>query len=226
MFLDTLTQRLNQSIHRYPEVLSYLNSRSVTDEDIRDYGIGYSKLISVPKEANTDYKRFMDECWRGRKLENKIVFPIKDKLNRVVGLIGRSFDTKEFKIFVTEEAKFTGFFYGLPQALPHIYREKKAYLVEGEFDMYAVRRVFPNTVSTLTSGMSENQYVLIKRYCDKIVVIFDSDKPGDRGAKEALEYEGVDKMSLGYKDPAKALEVLGENRFKELVLRGIGQYGI
>jgi DNA primase len=226
MFLDTLTQRLNQSIHRYPEVLSYLNSRSVTDDDIRDYGIGYSKLISVPKEVNTDYKRFMDECWRGRKLENKIVFPIKDKLNRVVGLIGRSIDTKEFKIFVTEEAKITGFFYGLPQALPHIYREGIVYFVEGPFDMHAVRKVFLNTVCTLTSGMSENQYNLIKRYCDKIIVIFDSDKSGDRGAKEAMEYGGVDKMSLGYKDPAKALEVLGENRFKELVLRGIGQYGI
>lgn len=226
MFLDTLIKRLNQSIHRYPEVIQYLNSRFVTDEDIRDYGIGFSKLVGVPEGQSTDYKRFMDECWRGRKLENKIIFPIRDKLGKTVGLIGRSVDTKDFKIFVTEEAKFTGFFYGLPQALPHIYKERVAYFVEGSFDMYAVRKVFPNTVSTLTSGMSENQYNLIKRYCDKIIVIFDSDKPGDRGAKEAMEYEGVGKVTLGYKDPAKGLEVLGESKFKDHILRSLHQYGV
>lgn len=222
MFLDILARNLHASISRYPDVLKYLHSRYVTDDDIREYELGFNKIIGVPKEDSTDYKRFMDECWKGRKLENKIIFPLKDRLGRVEGLMGRSVDTKEFKIFATEEAKYTGFFFGLWQALPFIYKEKKVFLVEGPFDLYAFRKIKLNTIATLTSGISENQYKLIKRYCDTIVTVFDSDIPGKRGTREAKEYRNVKSIDLKFKDPAKALEILGQNKFIEYITRTYG----
>jgi len=226
VFLDTLVNRPFQQIFRYPYVIKYLESRFITKNEIKEYQIGYCNIINAGHGSGSDYKRFMDECWRGRKLEKKIIFPIKDSMGRNVGVIGRSIDTKEFKIFVTEEAKFNGFFYGLSQALPHIYKDKKVYLVEGPFDMHAVRKALPNVVCTLTSGMSENQYNLIKRYCDTIVVMFDSDKAGRRGKNEAAEYPGVMPLDIGYKDPAKGLEVLGESKFKKIIKAKVGIYGV
>jgi DNA primase len=214
MFLDELTNSLHHSIYRYPEVLKYLKSREVTDEDIKAYHIGYGKVVRAPAEVSIDHDNFMDECWRGKKLENKVVFPFKDALGNTIGLVGRSIESKEFKVFVTEEAKFKGFFFGLFQALPHMYRTKKVFIVEGCFDQLALAKVFPNTVATLTAGLSDAQYDLLMMYCEKIITVFDSDKAGWYGKKEAMQRPNVVGADLGYKDPAKYLEEVKLKKFR------------
>lgn len=221
MFLDVLIKNIHTSLYRYQEVLKYLHSRYVTDNEIQDYELGFSKIISIPKESSINYDRFMKECWRGRKLENKIIFPIKDRLGNAVGIVGRSVEAKEFKSFITEEAKYTGFFFGLFQALPYIYREKKVFVVEGPFDLFALKKILPNVVATLTSGISENQYNLIKRYCDIIITVFDSDSAGKHGTKDASKYGSVHSIDLKYKDPAKALEILKIDKFKDYIRKRI-----
>lgn len=166
----------------------------------------------------------MDEMWRGKKLENRIAFPITDTMGRVVGLAGRSIDSKDFKTFATEEAKYNGFFFGLSQALPYIYAENKVYIVEGYFDLIAFAKVFPNSVATITSGMNEPQHDLLTTYCDDIMLCFDDDVAGHDGRDKALKNWGSDKrkrihsMSIGFKDPAKALETMKLKEFTKFVL--------
>lgn len=230
MFLDHIIKNCSQSIYRYPHVLDYLHSRLVTDEEIKYHELGYNKIICVPEESSEDYKRFCIECYKGKKLENKILFPIKDILGNIIGVSGRSVETKEFKVFVTEEAKYTGFFFGLYHALPYIYKENKVYVVEGYFDFLALVKVFPNTVATLTAGISESQYNLLQLYCNKIVTVFDEDSTGHKGTekaplhtdkiKESWLPRDICPMRLGnYKDPAKCLETLGVNKFKEFIMK-------
>lgn len=219
MFLDALVEKLHASLSRYPDARNYLHSRLVSDEDINEFKIGYSKIVHAPDEDSADRKRFDDETQKGRKLENKIIFPFTDAIGRMVGLAGRSIDSKEFKTFSTEEAKYTGFFFGLHQALPHIYQSNKVYLVEGYFDLLAFKKVFPNSVATLTAGMNEPQHDLLSFYCDTIVTCFDSDKTGELGTELALkQWKNVRKMSLGYKDPAQCLEILKLKAFKQFVI--------
>jgi DNA primase len=161
----------------------------------------------------------MEECYRGRKIENKLIFPVKDPFGRNVGLVGRSIESKEFKVFVTEQAKFDGFFFGLYQALPHIYERNLVYVVEGSFDHMAIVKVLPNTVATLTANLSDAQYDLLMMYCDKIITIFDSDKAGNKAREKAEERKNVGSIYFGYKDPAKCLEEYGFKYFKEYVLK-------
>lgn len=220
MFLDTLVNNLHKSIYRFPEVIKYLHSRHVTDEEIDRYKIGYNKIVGIPEDPGEDRKRMMEECYRGRKLEQKIIFPIRDAMGNTVGLLGRSVITKDFKKYVTEAAKFMGFFFGLSEALPHVFKENKIYLVEGPFDFLALSKVFPNTVATLTSWLSEIQYEFLRCFCDTIVTVFDSDEAGIQGSEKASEYEGVIRMDLGsYKDPAVCLEKCSLPGFKKFVLR-------
>jgi DNA primase len=224
MFLEVLVKNLNKSITRYPAVLSYLKSREVTDDEIVKYSLGFNKIVSVPEEPdNQDRVTFMDECFNGRKLENKLVFPFKNALGQVTGLIGRAIETKEFKIFVIEQAKFEGFFFGLYDALPFIYKENRAYIVEGPFDYLALSKVLPNTVATLTSKISDAQYDFLRMYCDEIVTVFDSDAAGDKGREKAEARAGiknrVQSINLGYKDPAKILEEMKFKKFKEYILK-------
>jgi len=228
MFLDILVNNLNKSMPRYPDAMRYLNSRYVTKEEVDKYEIGYSKVIGVPESPCEDRARFMEEFFRGRRLESNIVFPLKNSINKTVGLIYRSMEGKVFKKFVLEEAKLSGFFFGLYQALPYIYQEKKVFLVEGQFDYFALVKIFPNTVATLMAGMSEAQYKNLSRFCDTIITVFDSDEAGERGRDNAMEeYKGVKSMSLKYfKDPAKCLESLKPSKFKEFILRQYDQLSI
>lgn len=223
MFLDILIENTHRALFRYPEVLRYLQSRYVSEDNIRAYKLGYSKIIGVPEEDSPDRKKFMDECNRGRKLENKIIFPFKDEIGRNVGLIARAVETKDFKIFVIEKAKHDGFFFGLHEALPHIYKENRVFVVEGPFDYYALIKVFPNTVATVHAGVSEVQYEYLNLFCDYIITVFDSDSAGQRAADRiAKEHEKISSIDLGsYKDPAKCLEMLKLPAFKKYMTKRI-----
>jgi len=230
MWLEALARSLHQSIYRYPHALAYLRSRRVTEEEVKKYGVGFNKVVSVNGDG-PDWERFIKECDRGRKFENKIVFPIRDIMGQVVGLSGRSIDTKEFKVFVTDVAKAMGFMFGLPEALPHIILENRVFVVEGYFDFLALAKVLPNTVAALTSKLNDQQYDLLTLYCDNIVVVFDSDKAGYHGREKAGEREGVWTVDLGsgektsgesFKDPAKCLETLDSmDKYRKHVMNKI-----
>jgi len=217
MFLNTLAKKLHNSIYRYPDVLKYLYSRYVTNEDIDKYELGYSRIVSAIGDNSADWVRFVDECWRGKKFESKIIFPIRNQLGKLIGLSGRSIETKEFKNFIINEGKYSGFFFGLYQALPHIYEKNYAFVVEGYFDSIALSKIFPNTVASLTAGIMDTQYNLLHMYCDTIIVIFDTDKPGREAEERAVKRKGIYSITLGYKDPARCLEYWGPEKFKKFM---------
>lgn len=222
MFLDRIAATLNNAIGKYDNVVSYLSSRAFTVEDVKEYRIGYSRFVNVPEDDHEDRARFMDETWKGKKFENKIVFPIQDEMGRVMGLVGRALDSKLFKVFVTAEAKYVGcFFYGLYQALPAIYESGTAFVVEGSFDCQAFRQAFPNTVATMTSGLYPNQHDYLSNYCKRIVTVFDDDGPGREGAEKAAGFKDVRDVNIGFGDPAKCLETLGRDKFVSYVKRKV-----
>jgi DNA primase len=219
MFLDNIIETSHKNIFNHSEALQYLKSREVTMEDVKNFKIGFSKFINVSEDNHPDRKRFMDETWKGRKLENKLIFPYNDAFGRVMGLAGRSIESKEFKNFVTDEGKYLGYFFGMTQALPHIYATNKVYVVEGYFDLLALTKVFPNTIATITSGMNEAQYNYLCFFCDNIVTCFDNDEAGELGREKWAGSKNVQAMHLGYKDPAQCLETLKLNKFKDYVLK-------
>lgn len=223
MFLDLMIKTLNNSIYRYPEALNYLRSREVTDEDIKKFGIGYSKIIKVSDEpGNKDWEAFNDECHGGRKIENKIIFPFKDLMGNIIGFVGRAIEVKEFKVFLTDVAKYEGFFFGLYEALPYIYQENRVYLVEGPFDLLALSKVLPNSVGLLTSKLNDAQYEILTMFCNQLITVFDSDKGGDKGREKALEKDNkILSMDLGFKDPARSLETLKLKKFREFVQKKV-----
>lgn len=221
MFLDKIVERTNESIFRYEPVIRYLRSRGVTEDEIKKYKLGFSKIIGVPNDDSHDRERFMDEMWKGRKIENMILFPIHDVMGNVTGLLARSLETKMFKTFISDEAKFTGFVFGLFQALPSIYESGRVFVVEGAFDLFAFAKVFPNTVSTLTSGLYKNQYELLSFFCERIITVFDSDEAGREAAEKLKWRKDVIDLNIGFKDPAQFLEHWGPEQFREKIEKKI-----
>lgn len=224
MFLDAMAMTLHGSIFRYEPAMSYLASRGVTEEEIRLYKIGYSRIISVPREESPEYETFIKQTDKGRKFENKIIFPIFDVLGRVLGLFGRAIDSKEFKFFLTKEGKHIGALLGLHQALNYIYDTEKVFVVEGPFDLLSFRKVFPNTVSSITAGLYENQYRMLNMYAKTIVTVFDSDTAGREAAEKALNrWKNIVNVNLGYHDPNDCFRSMPFKRYKEYVQKRVSQ---
>jgi DNA primase len=239
MFLERIVKNTSASIHNYPDTLKYLSSRLVSSDDIKKYELGYSSLFIVPKDSGPDWERFNDYSFKGRKFENKIIFPLKNAMGEIIGIGGRAINEKAFKIFATDEAKFTGFFFGFFEALPYIVKENKVYVVEGFFDLLALQKIQPNTVATLNARLNDPQYGLLRFFCDTIIVFFDSDSTGDKGREKALarNQEGVGGLMAkttvkylnlrsssgfqGYKDPASYLELFGLKAFKNYMSKQI-----
>jgi DNA primase len=215
MFLDVLAQNLNGALSRYDVAKEYLRSRGVTEEEIKEFKLGYTRIISIPKEESQDYENFVKETYKGRAFEQKIVFPLRDILGRVIGLFGRSLDTKEFKFYLTQEGKYTGAFVGLFSALPYIYETGKVFVVEGPFDLMAFRKVYKNTVGALTAGLSDAQHDILSFFAEQIVTVFDSDKAGKYATDQAQrKWDNVFSVDLGgWKDPDKCLKDMGLIKF-------------
>jgi DNA primase len=202
MFLQHFINKLHDSLFHHNAALEYLKSRKLTEDEIREYKIGFSRVVDVVDDGSEDYAFFKDETYKGRAFENKITFPIYDLLGNPAGLLGRAINSKDFKLYLTLESKYLGAFYGLPQALSHIYATGRVFTVEGPFDYFAFKRVYPNVVGTLTAELTDIQYEMLGFFAEDIVAVFDSDKAGRNATERAQKkWPNVKSISLGYKDP-------------------------
>jgi len=219
MFLNHLINKLHESIYHHETALNYLHGRKVTDEEINTFKIGYSRIIATVDDGSEDYQCFLKETRRGKALESKLIFPLYDMIGNPSGVLGRSIDTKEFKFYLTLEGKFSGAFFGLYQALPAIYETGMAFVVEGPFDFLAFRKVYPNSVATLTAELTEAQYSILNMFAKHIITVFDSDVAGRKAAERALQWPNVKSACLGWKDPDSGLKYLEFEEYKKYVLK-------
>ena len=213
---------MHQFLYRNEEALDYLHSRRVTDEEIKEFKIGYSRVVSIHDDGSEDYENFMRESYRGRAYERKIILPLYDLWGNPIGALGRAIDSKEFKYYLTKEGKFFGAFFGFFQALPEIYRTGRVFTVEGPFDFLAFRKVYPNVVATMTAELTDDQYELLNFFAKDIITVFDSDGPGRKAAERAREkWPKIKTVSLGFKDPDGALKYWSDPRKFTEYVKGI-----
>ena len=88
-------------------------------------------------------------------------------------------DGVRYMIYLLKEANKMGGFFGLFEALPHIMATRKVFVHEGAIDALSFAKVFPNTISSLTSFINEPQFELLDLLVDKIILVFDDDKAGN-----------------------------------------------
>jgi DNA primase len=112
--------------------------------------------------------------------------------------------------------------YGMNRAYQGIREFGFAMLCEGYMDVIALQKAgFTNAVASLGTALTKDQAKLLRRYTKRIVVVYDSDKPGIQAtlrAGEILRGDGfrVDVLSLiGAKDPDEYLKSQGPEKFKE-----------
>lgn len=219
---------------------AYLTGRQLSEETIKAFGLGYSNKYSddlfsylrskgYPEELirqagliNTDEKHgIYDKFW------NRVMFPIMDVNNRVIGFGGRVMGDAKPKYLNSPETEIfdkSRNLYGLNRARAS---RKPYFLVcEGYMDVIALHQAgFTNAVASLGTALTTGHASLIRRYVQEVYLTYDSDEAGTRAALRAipiLKEAGITAKVIRmdpYKDPDEFIKNLGAKEFE----RRIGQ---
>ena len=143
---------------------------------MKQLGVGDDVLVEaglvVKREDGTIAPRF----------RNRLLFPIHDLRGRVVGFGGRILGAGEPKYLNSPETPIFhkgDQLYHLHLAKNAIRKAEYAILVEGYFDVQRLALVgFEHVVAPLGTSLTEAQAVLLKRFTNEMVLLYDNDAPG------------------------------------------------
>lgn len=220
------------------QALEYLRGRQLSDDTIRDFGLGYSSKNSGELYRYLKSKGYEDAILkqsglmtfdevRGAydKFWNRVMFPIFDVNNRVIAFGGRVMGDGTPKYLNSPETPIfdkSRNLYGLNRA--RLSRERYMLLCEGYMDVISLHQAgFTNAVASLGTALTGLQANLLKRYTSEIVLTYDSDGAGTKAALRAipiLKEAGITTKVLNmkpYKDPDEFIKALGEEAFRERI---------
>ena len=215
----------------------YLKNRQLTDDTIRHFGLGFANKTSDDLYRFLKDKGYPDSLLketglvtieeRGAhdKFWNRVMFPILDVNNRVIGFGGRVMGDGTPKYLNSPETRLfdkSRNLFGLNYARTS--REKYMLICEGYMDVIAMHQAgFTNSVASLGTAFTSQHASLLKRYTDQVVLTYDSDGAGVKAALRAipiLKDVGMSVKVLNmrpYKDPDEFIKNLGADAFRQRI---------
>ena len=198
----------------WDSLVKAMRAKGYTDQELKDSG-----LVTVSQKNGNLFDRF-----RGR-----LMFPIIDVRGNIIAFGGRIIknDADTAKYLNSPETLIFNKrrnLFGLNLAK----KSKQGFLilVEGNIDVVSLHQYgFDNAVASLGTSLTEEQAVLLSRYTEQVVLIYDGDEAGQRATKRAIPI--LEKAGIGVKvlqirdakDPDEFLKKFGADKFK-LLLEG------
>ncbi len=218
--------------------LEYFKRRGLSPEIMQKFGLGYAG-----KYSDTLYKYFksknipdallkdsglvnIDEVRGGYdKFFNRVMFPIMDVHNHVIGFGGRVMGDGEPKYLNSQETLVfdkSRNLYGLNIARTS--RRHGLLLCEGYMDVIALHQAgFDNAVASLGTAFTSGHAGLLRRYTNDVYLTFDSDGAGTKAALRAipiLKEAGLNAKIINmkpYKDPDEFIKALGAEEYQKRI---------
>jgi DNA primase len=222
----------------------YVSKRRLTDETVRNFRLGYhpddrywlqdkargrfstAQLVAAgiirPRDGGQGHST-MD-------LADRLVFPVFDEKGRVVAFGGRVlpgrndqnrgkyWNSWESSIFQKRRTTFA-----FDKARETIRRQKVAIVVEGYMDCIACHQAgVTSAIATLGTALTEDHVRFLRRFAERVVLVYDSDDAGQRAAERSISQflaQDLDLRILNVpsgKDPADYLEDHSREEFLKL----------
>lgn len=218
------------------EARAYLSKRGINEEAIKEFEIGLSlesrddltKLLVSKKYELSTLNRIGLSSDDHDIYDDRIMFPLYDVSGQVVGFSGRIYkDVAQNKYLNTKETDI--FKKGEMLYHYHIAREecrlkKSVIVMEGFMDVIRASIVgVKNTVALMGTALTNNQFNLIKRLSNNIILCLDGDDPGVKAMLSIGEHlldEGVEVKVVvlpDNDDPDSFILKHGKERFIGLV---------
>ena len=192
-----------KTLVKNPQALEYLKKRNFTKQQLLDYQIGYAPNawedlknyldtqgvpLAIQEEAGLIKKG--DTGKHYDRFRDRIIFPLRDSGGRVVAFSGRYIGSDDVSAKYLNSPETPVFnkskeLYGLDMAKNAMRKNNFAVIVEGQVDLVMSQSVFPNSVATSGTSLTRQHLEQIKRFCDRLVFVFDSDNAGIEAAHKA-----------------------------------------
>jgi len=206
------TFQLGYALDEWNQLEDFLLKKGFAVETVRSAG-----LIKRSENQNRFYDLF----------RQRIIFPIMQYNHDVVGFGGRSLGDSLPKYLNTAETDLFSKrknLYGLAQARENIREKNSAILVEGYMDCIKLQQSgVKNVVASLGTALTEEQARLLRKYTEKVTVIYDGDEAGQRETLRAITVlRGaelkVEIISLPPgKDPDEYIDYYGKEGFWQYI---------
>ena len=187
---------------------SYIIDRGINAEMIERFQLGFA-----PADRYWLYKFLSQKGYSGEFLassglfsprhpelsffSDRIMFPISDRQGRTIAFGGRVLpsantegarelpkyiNSPELGIYKKRET-----LYGLDLAISGIRSTKTAYIAEGYLDVIALHQAgITNALAPLGTAFTDEQAKLLKRWAEKIIFFFDTDRAGQEAAVKGI----------------------------------------
>lgn len=204
-----------------------LARREVSESTARQFGLGYA-----PGGTNlTAYLRKRGHSVQdageaglvrsGRDFfQQRLVVPIRDERGQVLAFTGRTVLEGEPRKYVntpeTPAYSKGKVLFGLDLARNAMEERGHAVLMEGQFDVIVGHRFgVTNAIASSGTSLTGDQLVLLRRFADEVVIVFDNDRAGRAAAQKVVELaqHGV-----------KVAQIEGDAKDPDEFLRGGGSW--
>ena len=229
---------------RNRSVLDYLNERMIPEDQWSHFKLGYApdgwtkteeflkgKGHPPPLLTRTGLSKTNEE--NGRRYDrfrNRLLFPVHDVRGRCIGFGGRVIHEGDLPKYLnspeTPYYRKSLVLYGLYQGLEEIRKSREIICVEGYLDVIRLHEYgFKNAVAPCGTALTEQHLQLVKRYAERVILLFDGDDAGREAARthgrlflpHQLEASVV--MLPDGSDPDSFLLDHGADAFRELLLK-------
>jgi len=258
------------------DALKYITDRGFSQENIEKFKLGFSPSGRDFLHNFLKQKGYSDEFLEKSGLfsskyktipmfSGRLMFPITDRQGKIVAFGGRampgavqsdgSAPPKYINSPETEIYKKGQTLFAIELAKQEMRQSKAVYIAEGYIDVMALHEAgITNSVAPLGTAFTDEQASWLRRWVERVILIFDTDEAGLKAAykaiitcrknglscslvdiQEGLKNETAVSETEKFKDPADILQEFGPqilkkivnctiNDFEYLILRGKLQY--
>ncbi len=222
------------------EYLDYLYSRSISDELIKKFKIGFlpkgEKLSQFLLAKGYDIETMLNlnlitkvEDYNYNVFSNRLTFPISDEWGNIVGFSARSLLADQAKYInsaTTPIYQKSQLVYNYQQARPFCQKQKQVIVCEGIMDVIAFAKVgIYNVVATLGTACTMEQLKKIRQLSPNICICYDGDKAGQAATYKLGKLAATANIPLAILDnetdldPDDIIKEYSENELKLLTTR-------
>lgn len=185
------------------EGLAYLRGRGLADSTIRHFGLGFAPesrfslgdyLLSkgfTESELIAANLVFKSRSGRGvvDRFFNRVMFPIIDVRGNVIAFGGRIMTDQKPKYLNTSDTIVFNKSVNLFSLNNAKNSKSRAFILcEGYMDVISLNQAgFTEAIATLGTALTMDQATLLKRYCDEIIICYDSDEAGQKATARAID---------------------------------------
>ena len=243
--------RLCAYLHQYllksayaQKAREYIAKRGISDETCETFQLGYVPAQGEFLHDLLAKQNYSDELLLDSGLfqkgdlnkgffRDRIMFPIRTWQGNCVAFSGRDMsgfseapkykNSPETMLYSKRNVLF-----GFYESLPALKEKKQIIICEGNFDVISLHQAGLNySCATCGTALTPEHLKMIKRYCDKIYLLFDSDAAGQDATRKALilcQQQDIQNFVMkldGAKDASEMLEKQGPEALAESCVNSI-----